>query len=285
MDWARQWSKYQSSRRRPQLRRPNGYCSGEDGTILTTYDAGSTWTRQSSEVKTHLENVALSSDGETGIAVGGNSVLTTNDAGKTWTEDIERGRVLRRIALSSDGQAGVALGFTRSDPFKGTMLTTKDGGVTWSNPQEVRARNREKLLIDRHGLVQENRYLEIGLINLPSDEPVPNISGRITANTWNYLTLTASWRLPILVMSLFLAQVLVGLNRYHKRLAAFYFARADALSLQGEGNISASVEALERTTWILSPHQVDFGRTPQSVTQQVAEMGRLARHGFQNSDG
>ena len=257
-----------------------GVAVGGGGVILTTEDGGTTWARQDSGIKTGLEGIALSSDGRVGIAVGWRGItLTTKDGGITWNrQDIGRGKILQDIALSSEGRMGIVVGM--KGPLEGTLLTTKDDGITWSDPQEIRERNREKLLTDRNALVQENRYLEIGLVK-PLYGERSDFDKRITANAWNYLTLTASWRLPILALSMFLAQVLFGLNRYHTRLAAFYSARADALSLLCTENNSASLEVMERATWVLSPQQVDFGRAPQAMPQQTVDLlspqTRLAR--------
>ena len=248
-----------------------GVVVGGDGVILTTDDGGTTWSRRDSGIETALEGVAVSADGRSGIAVGWRGViLTTRDGGTSWVKrEIARGKRLQDVALGSDGRTGIVVGLIGA--FEGTILNTADGGVTWRNPQEVRDRNRDRLLMDRTGLVRENQNLELGLVR-PASLEQPDVQERITASLWTYLTLTASWRLPTLVLSVFLARILFGISRYHTRLAAFYSARADALSLLNTENDSVSLEAMERAAWVLSPHQVDFAGTPQTISQQATDL-------------
>ena len=193
----------------------------------------------------------------------GGTILTTQDGGKTWNKQ-ESGtdENLYHVALDADGKRGIAVG---SD---GTILISQNGGTTWNNQEKVYEARRERLLGDTKRLVEENRNLEIDLVTPPSDER------SITANTWAYLTLTTSWRLPILVLSMFLIKVLVELNRYNTRLAAFYFARADALSILSAETNPIPIEILERMTRLLSPDRVNFGRTSQAMPQQSANLVR-----------
>ena len=167
--------------------------------------------------------------------------------------------------------------------YDGTLLTTKNGGNQWNDLKEAVEKRRQALLASREKLVQKNRVLEIGpgqdALSPDDFSTAPDLR---TSNAWSYLTLTASWRLPIIIFSLLVVQVLIGLNRYNTRLAAFYTARADALRLLAAKVGSGSIETLERGTWILSPDQVDFGKTPQSLPAQAIE---LMRRIWANRDG
>ncbi|MGJ3242548.1 MAG: hypothetical protein ACFE0O_06290 [Opitutales bacterium] len=86
---------------------------------------------------------------------------------------------------------------------------------------------------------------------------------------------TLSTRIGALLILVFLVQILVSLYRYNIRLAAFFDARADALELSPGMNAS-DVESLIR---VLSPENVDFGKSPASPTQHAVDLARelLAR--------
>jgi hypothetical protein len=63
----------------------------------------------------------------------------------------------------------------------------------------------------------------------------------------------------------------MSLYRYNIRLYAFYIARADALRMKGElGRVSLIALASSLTPG------VDFGKTPQTPTEQIIELVRLA---------
>src|SRR5207249_1294373 len=77
-----------------------GWTVGDAGTILTTTNAGSTWTFQTSGTRENLNDVAFAS-ATRGWAVGtGGAVLSTTDAGATWTSQASgTTNPLRRVAF------------------------------------------------------------------------------------------------------------------------------------------------------------------------------------------
>lgn len=83
-----------------------------------------------------------------------------------------------------------------------------------------------------------------------------------------YIISISTTRIGIVVLLLFLVQILVPLYRYNVKLAAFYDARADALTLVE----NQSTEELERLVCVLSPDVVDFSKPPESPTQQAFEL-------------
>ena len=93
-----------------------------------------------------------------------------------------------------------------------------------------------------------------------------NIGAGITSSALSTLITRAA----ILFILLFVVQVLVSLYRYNMRLAGFYDARADALSIFVEGT-APTLGDLMRS---LSPEQLDFGKTPTSVAQQSIELAK-----------
>ena len=161
------------------------------------------------------------------------------------------------VALTETGR-GIAVG-------PDIVFTTADFGATWTTVEE-------KALGQKETLFQEIRDLETG-----PGEP-------LTAT--EELMSRASIRLAILVLVLFLVQVLFGLNRYNTRLAAFYLACADTLLLLSAGDdpIRLPLDVAERLTQMLSPDQLDFGRSPKAVAQQAMDIARnlLASRNLQN---
>ena len=197
---------------------------------------------------------------------GGGTILTTSDFGATWTkQDSGAETWFDGVALTDSGR-GIVVGGRRAIEA-GDILVTSDFGTTWT-PFE------EKTLEQKETLFQEIRDLETG-----PGEP-------LTAT--EELMSRASIRLAILVLVLFLVQVLVGLNRYNTRLAAFYLARADTFLLlsvsAGDDPIPLPLDITERLTQVLSPDQLDFGRTPKAVAQHAVDLARnlLASRSLQN---
>jgi hypothetical protein len=85
------------------------------------------------------------------------------------------------------------------------------------------------------------------------------------------LVATNVTRFGTLAIITFLISLSMSLYRYNIRLYAFYMARADALRMKGElGRVSLIALASSLTPG------VDFGKTPQTPTEQVVELVRLA---------
>ena len=78
-------------------------------------------------------------------------------------------------------------------------------------------------------------------------------------------------RFGTLAIITFLISLSMSLYRYNIRLYAFYMARADALRMKGElGRVSLIALASSLTPG------VDFGKTPQTPTEQIIELVRVA---------
>jgi len=79
---------------------------GSNGIILSTTDAGATWTGQSSGTTSWLRGVSYS-DSNTGYAMGmGGTILRTTDRGSTWIRDSTGTETM--VGVSRIGQGGSA---------------------------------------------------------------------------------------------------------------------------------------------------------------------------------
>lgn len=126
---------------------------------------------------------------------------------------------------------------------------------------------RQELLLDEVAAAQEARK---------------SLEKKLTENIDGYLVdtkpketdialLVASGltRFGILIVVIFLVQILVGIYRYSLRLAAFYAARADALT-----------SGLDRKSGLgewgndFLPEMIDFGRSPVTPAQYVVDVVR-----------
>ena len=242
-----------------------GIAVGRNGTVFTTDDTGVTWIERISGTQADLMGIALTNNGR-GIAVGRNgTVFTTDDTGVTWIERISGTQAdLMGIALTGDGR-GIAVGTSIG-------ITTTDSGANWIK----HISSREEARAERETLLQEIRDLEVGGIGR-TDRPPERLQQPSRAS--EELMRTGPIRLAIVVLLLFLVQVLVGLNRYNTRLAAFYLARADTLLLLPDSTDQTPLDAVERVTQLLSPDQLDFGRTPKAVAQHAVELVRALSPG------
>ena len=86
-----------------------------------------------------------------------------------------------------------------------------------------------------------------------------------------FLVSTVTTRVGIIVLLLFLVQILVPLYRYNMRLAAFYDARADAITLV-ENRPS---EQLETLVSLLSAEAIDFGKSPVPPREKALKLVRI----------
>ncbi|MHB1711955.1 MAG: WD40/YVTN/BNR-like repeat-containing protein, partial [Acidimicrobiales bacterium] len=115
-----------------------GWAVGDSGTILATTNKGSAWSPETSTTTQNLLAVTFA-DATHGWAVGeGGTILATTDGGKTWSAQtnnvsgtakfcnpVPNCNYLQGVAFSDDLH-GIIVGTWE------TVLTTSDGGVTWT---------------------------------------------------------------------------------------------------------------------------------------------------------
>jgi photosystem II stability/assembly factor-like uncharacterized protein len=121
------------------LDQTRGWIAGEIGTVLTTADGGSTWTKQSTGIEKTLFG-AYFSDAQNGWIVGIDAlILHTADGGQTWQvqngstemrelEQVGFGQAYENPSLYSIavvGSMGVAAGEI------GAIYLSSDSGLTW----------------------------------------------------------------------------------------------------------------------------------------------------------
>jgi hypothetical protein len=118
----------------------HGYVAGEFGTLLATADGGRTWEKRAVPTDKTFFGVCFVTP-ETGWVVGIDGIiLRTGDGGRTW--EVQRGRAqmeaLEEVGFLESlknpglydvqvlGRFGAVVGDT------GTLLTTDDGGASWT---------------------------------------------------------------------------------------------------------------------------------------------------------
>jgi photosystem II stability/assembly factor-like uncharacterized protein len=101
------------------------YLLCEQGGLMVTTDAGTTWTNRNTGATGHLRNIEFS-DANHGFAVGDEGLLVvTADGGKTWGPR-KTGTTENLTAIQFVGQSGWVTG------YDGVILHSADGGLTWS---------------------------------------------------------------------------------------------------------------------------------------------------------
>jgi hypothetical protein len=92
-------------------------------------------------------------------------------------------------------------------------------------------------------------------------------------NDWKYITATAITRVGVVLIIVFLVQILLGLYRYNTRLAAYYNARRDLLTLW-----NGDPKTLTMLDKVLAPPKIEFGREPKHPLEDVLKaVGEKAR--------
>lgn len=141
-----------------------GWAVGSKGRILHTKDGGKHWERQKSGTNLVLHDVFFS-DAEKGIAIGDRSyflgedtetdkqakgvVLYTEDGGRHWRPVWKKGQVLVKSIFFLDKGTG----WISVETIEGSLLlTTRDGGKTWSE-DNINATGRLYFLDKNRGAI------------------------------------------------------------------------------------------------------------------------------------
>ena len=109
-----------------------GIAATDRGAILSTTDAGASWTRVSTQVRVGRLSTLFFLDERRGWAAGSGDVIRTDDAGEHWTStsppttDTSYRSLIRAIQFLDDRNGWVA-------GMQASLQRTADGGVTWES--------------------------------------------------------------------------------------------------------------------------------------------------------
>jgi photosystem II stability/assembly factor-like uncharacterized protein len=111
--------------------RLHGWAVGDQGTILSTSNAGLSWVKENSQSTSYTLNAVFFATGSHGFVVGSaGRILESTDGGLTWAVrtgiDTNNGASLNDIAFVDD-KTGFIVG------NGGLILRTKDGGASWTH--------------------------------------------------------------------------------------------------------------------------------------------------------
>jgi hypothetical protein len=81
---------------------------------------------------------------------------------------------------------------------------------------------------------------------------------------WKYITATAITRVGVVLIIIYLVQILMGLYRYNMRLATYYNAKRDVLTLW-----DCTPASLKRLDEIIGPPKFDFGKEPKHPLEDL----------------
>ena len=102
------------------------------------------------------------------------------------------------------------------------------------------------------------------------DRQRKDINQKIASSSIEYNTIII--RVAAVFLIMFLVQTFISIFRYTTRLGAYYQARADALYLLDETDIS--ITDFQKMTAIFSPEGYDFGKIVRSPTDQAVDLAK-----------
>ena len=111
------------------------YAVGVAGTVLTTTDGGATWVRRSSGISAPLTSIACPAllvcfaGGFSDPALPRSVLLRTTDGGQSWNEEKQVGGNFWIVSVACP-RLTACFALT-SDPARGGVFSTADGGRTW----------------------------------------------------------------------------------------------------------------------------------------------------------
>ena len=293
-----------------KIKAADNVVSSVRGEIVASLNrAGFSWRSEDGEIS--LNDIALTADGKTAIAVGDSgTVVVSSDGGRSWAaRDSATKNFLGDIALTADGKTAIAVGKIRTvtssgkseeeirlefsnnqlfDAFQQGIVTSPIPLISKGLRDDFMAAVGDRRRVgDVQGtlLAQIASMEKIGISRpkeAPQEPKTPGgnkdkIKSSENSSILRFLLQTNALRAGIILLILFLVQILVSLSRYDTRLAAFYDARADALLLTDPGSLpqrTLNVDEIDKLMAALSPDALDFGRAPRTVTEQAGQMAR-----------
>lgn len=120
-----------------------GYCSGTEGNIFKSIDAGESWQEYNSGINYDLRSVYFIND-LVGFAVGGNTInsviIKTDDGGLSWDEIISPAENVLESVHFFNQNIGYVVG------WNGEILKTENGGDSWEIQNSTSSTNNVEVI-------------------------------------------------------------------------------------------------------------------------------------------
>lgn len=271
-----------------------GVVVGDNGAILLSdKPAGSSgfWEpKLDTKGRDDFLDVASSRNGEILVAVGRRGIIWgSTDGGERWeSRQSKQGNDIEAVALSEDGGVAIAVG------RDGTVLVSKDNGKNWTVRNSKTANwlygvtlnagkttamivGDETFLQVQHSVDQTFSEIEDVQTRISNTREQQNSSANPPPRSKISLTTTLQinfLRIGVTIPLMFMVQYLIGLIRYKVRLAAFYYARHDAILLtpREEFPQPKNIDELEQLMHALSPDGLDIGRPSKIMSDRIMRM-------------
>ena len=232
---------------------------GDNGLAKSSTDGGKTWKSCTTNVGDDLNGVALSGDSRIAVLVGDDGLVLDFDVQEEGCSNVRFGKVVTEhqfYALVLDEDSGVAIVVGED-----LMIGHFPRSVERSSPriETVTVERVRKRLTEEERLTEEQRRAEEE--QRREEEAKKARADALSEFAWQVYFYSTSLRVGIIVILMFWVGHLVGLIRYHLRLAAYYDARGDAITLVGERLSSEpddGLRPLEGMIGLLSPDDVGF---------------------------
>ena len=219
---------------------------GEKGLVYHSIDGGKNWEIIKNKIGVDLKAVTLSSNGSTAVAVGEDGIiLVSTDGGKKWDDerfkDHESERpsnYLNAVALERGAKTALIVG-DNTTILRLTIPNQKEFSasahiepiyefqITRNLSEEEKERKKERIIREGEAIEKRRKITE-------EEKKRRNERERIYNVLEDKVFVRASiLRIGSILLFLLWIRHTAGLVSYNLRLAAYYYARADAIRLVG----------------------------------------------------
>ena len=256
---------------------------GDNGLAKSSVDGGKTWKSCATKVGNDLNGVALSRDGETAVLVGDDGRVLDFDVQEEGCSNMRFGKVVTErqfyaLVLDEDSDVAIVVG---EDLTIGRWFDQRPFVRDRDSQTHPQIRKRLTKEEERH-VKEEQRRAEERRAN----EEEKALADAFSKSAWQVYFYSTSLRVGIIVILMFWVGHLVGLIRYHLRLATYYDARGDAITLVGERLSSGpdgGLRPLERAIDALSPDDISFSDAKVPRNKLLATLRRAAKETAKDS--
>ena len=258
-----------------------GWAVGHNGTILVTADGGSRWHSIGGVSTSNLLAVRMSRGNTKGWAVGvdGTIVRIENvDVGSLHGQTDEAFVQSAEKLIAEADLEGISFVEESMERVKGTEAELERNLREMDDKKSTIVNMQTSLFLSNARNFETDVEMEEGVNMLKFMENVtPNVAiailnSRNEAEDRTILT-TNLTRLGVVGFFIYMIALLINVYRYDMRLAAFYDARADAISL-GDPRGAKWVELVEK----LAPDGIQYGKNARiSMEEGVGWIDRMFR--------